>query len=114
MDSGDTKSGKGAGGLEENEKYPEQGRSEATGFRIFFKPVVQLLLLFGVEAWVVTLRMVWFMGCFQYQVAQQLTGRLPQWRSYRRWGYTLAEAVREEAGFEPTETYIWQRYNMVA
>ena len=28
--------------------------------------------------------------------------------------YTSAEAEREEAGFEPMETYIWKRKNTVA
>ena len=30
------------------------------------------------------------------------------------WEYTLAEAVREKVGFEPTKTYIWKRQNTVA
>ena len=30
-----------------------------------------------------------------------------------RWEYTLAEAAREEARFEPMETYIWQSQNTV-
>ena len=45
---------------------------------------------------------------------RKYTGRLPQRRPDRRWEYTLVEAAREEAGFEPMETYIWQRQNMVA
>ena len=31
-----------------------------------------------------------------------------------KWEYTLATTAREEAGFETTEEYIWQRQNMVA
>ena len=54
------------------------------------------------------------LGVLQYQVAQRLTGRLP-WRILdERWEHTLAEAVREEAGFEPMETYIHQSRNTFA
>ena len=45
---------------------------------IFFKFVVQSVLFFGVDMWVVTPCMKQFMGVFQYQVAWILTGRLPR------------------------------------
>ena len=41
-------------------------------------------------------------------------GRLPRRRLYGRWDYTSTEVVREEAGFEPMETYIWKRNNTIA
>ena len=53
------------------------------------------------------------LGGFQYQVVQQLPGRLPQWRLDGKWEYTLAEVARAEAGFEPMETHIRQRQNTV-
>ena len=63
-----------------------------------FKFIVQAVLLFGSETWVVTPLMGRALGEFQDQVAQRLTGRLsrrkmagsrstPKWRRQgRRWG----------------------------
>ena len=56
--------------------------SEGVELRVsgfFFKAVVQVLLLFGAETWVVTPRMDRVLGRFQDQVEQWLTGRL-LWR----------------------------------
>ena len=47
--------------------------------RFFFKAVVQAVLIFGAETWVVTPRMGGFLGGFQDQVARNLTGRI-QWQ----------------------------------
>ena len=44
---------------------------------LFFKDVVQAVLLFGVETWVITPRMVKALGGFQTQVVRRLTVRLP-------------------------------------
>ena len=61
----------------------------------FLKAVIQSLLLFGDETWLVTLRMGRFLGGFQDQVVQLLTGWIPWRRSDGRWEYTLAEVVIE-------------------
>ena len=47
----------GKGGLEEYDVNPQQVGGGAAGVRIFFKAVVQAVLLFGSETWVVTPRM---------------------------------------------------------
>ena len=80
----------------------------------FFKAVIQLVLIFGVEMWVVTPSMGRVLGGFQDQVARRLTGQLLRRRIDRKWEYTSAEAARLEAGFEPMETYIRQRQDTVA
>ena len=72
----------------------------------FFKVVVQLVLLFSEETWVVTPHMGRPLRGFQDQVARRLTGSLPQWRMDRRWNYTSTEAAIVEAGFETMETYV--------
>ena len=41
-------------------------------------------------------------------------GRIPQQQAYGKGEYTLLEAARSEAGFEPMETYIRRKHNMVA
>ena len=53
------------------------------------------------------------LGGFQDQVERQLTGQLLWRREDGKWHYTLAEAAREESGFETMETYIRQIQNMV-
>ena len=47
----------------------------------FFKAVVQAVLLFGAQTWVLTPRMERALSIFQHMIAQQLTGRQPM-----RWG----------------------------
>ena len=69
----------------------------------FFKAVVQALLIFGAETWVVTLRMGRFLGEFQDQVAPHLTGRLMQRKTDGKWEYTLEATAREESGFQTIE-----------
>ena len=68
-------------------------------YRLYFKDVVQAVLLFGSETWVVTSRMGRSLGGFQDQVARRLTGRLPRRKPDRKWNYTSLETAMEEAGF---------------
>ena len=46
----------------------------------FFKSIVQPVLIFGAETWVVTPCMGRVLGGFQDQVARRLVGRIPWWR----------------------------------
>ena len=82
------------------EKYSHQGGGGASGISIFFKAVVQLVLIFGAETWVVTPRNGRVLGGFQYQVAQRLKGRIPRRQTDKKCYYTLVAAAREEVGFE--------------
>ena len=41
---------------------------------LFFKAVIQAVLLFGSETWVLTPRMEGALGSVQHRVAQQMTG----------------------------------------
>ena len=81
---------------------------------LFFKAVVQVVFLFVSETWVVTPRMGSALGGFQGQVARRLTGRLPRWKPYGKWMYTLTDMATEEAGFQQMEEYIRQCQNTVA
>ena len=72
----------------------------------FFKAVVQSVLLFSAETWVVIPRMGRFLGFFHDQAERRLTGRMLQRRLDGSWDYNSAEAAREEARFETMETYI--------
>ena len=80
----------------------------------FSKAIVQSVLIFSAETWVINPRMGQVLGGFQYQVARRLEGCLPQWRIDGKWEYTSAEEARAEVGFEPMETYIRKRQETAA
>ena len=63
----------------------------------FFKAVVQPVLLFGAETWVLTPRMERALDSFQHGAARRLTRIQPRRRGDGRWAYPhLKEAMREE------------------
>ena len=52
-----------------------QGGSDPKVLGIFFKEVMQAVLIFGADTWVLTPRMEWALSSFQHRFAQRLTGR---------------------------------------
>ena len=72
----------------------------------FFKALIQAVLLFGAETWVVTPRMGMALGGFHTQLARWLTGQLPQRKLDGTWKYTLAAMERETAGFLTMKEYV--------
>ena len=60
--------------MEEDGAHPQQGGGGPAGVRLIFKAMVQAVLLFGSDTWVVIPRMVKALGEFQSQVAIQLKG----------------------------------------
>ena len=81
---------------------------------LFFKAVIQAVLLLGAETRLVTPRMGTALGRFQTQVARRLTGQIPQSRPGGMWKYTSAAAAREAAGFLKMEEYFRRGQNTVA
>ena len=67
---------------------------------MFFKAVVQAVLLFGSETWVTTPRMGWDLGSFQHGAARRIMGIQPRRQEERGWEHPLLAAEMEEAGFE--------------
>ena len=70
--------------------------SEGTGpwlSRFLFKAVVQTVLLFGVETWVINPHIGRILVGFQGQVARRLNGRLPWLKPYGKCDYTSAETA---------------------
>ena len=61
----------------------EGAEPQVSGF--FFKSVIQSVLLFGAETWIVNPCMGRVLGGFQDQVARRLTVQLPWRRSDRKW-----------------------------
>ena len=83
-------------------------------YGFFFKAVIQVVLLFRAETWVVTPRMGTDLGVFQTQVLIRLTGKLPRRETDRTWKYTLAAVATVAAGFLKMEEYVRRRQNTVA
>ena len=80
----------------------------------FFKAVVQEVLLFGEETWVLTYIMERALNIFQKRVTQRLTGRQSRRRGDRIWDHPPLTAAMAEAGFEEIRTYVTRRQKMVA
>ena len=62
--------------MEEDYDNPHQRGAEPRVSGFLSKAVVQAVLLFSLENWVVTPHIGRALGGFRYQVAQRLTGRL--------------------------------------
>ena len=79
---------------------------------LFFKAVVQAVLILGSETWVLTPRMERALGSFQHRVVWRITGR--KTRREGRWGYPPLAEEMEEAVFEEIGVYITRRQKKVA
>ena len=66
---------------------------------VSFNDVVQAVLLFGEEMWVLIPQIEQALGSFNHRVARRLTERQPRQRGEGRWEYPLLAAAMEEAGF---------------
>ena len=75
----------------------------------FFKAVVQAVLLFGSETWLVPPPHGQSPGGGGVQIpcGLRLTERLPMRKTDRKWEYTLVTMAREEDRFQTKEEYIW-------
>jgi hypothetical protein len=79
---------------------------------IFYKAVVQTVLLFGSESWVLTPSMLGKLEGFHQQIARRLTGRAPVYlRSEGTWQYQPMGNAMEEAGLFSMNEYITRRRN---
>ena len=79
--------------------------------RMFSKAVIQAVLLFGSDMWVLTPRMERALGSFQHRVARRITGRQPMQQEEGGWYYPHLETDTEEAGFEEIMVYILKSQN---
>ena len=80
----------------------------------FFKAVVQQVLLFEAETWVVTPRMERELNSFAHGSARRITGRQPRRGRDGQWFYPSLEGAMKEAGFKDVRTSIKRRQNTVA
>ena len=79
----------------------------------FFNAVLQQVLLFGEETWVVSLMMERALSAFLHGAARRLTGRQPRRGKYGEWHYPSLEGAMEEAGLTDIQTSIQRRQNIV-
>ena len=63
----------------------EGARPRVSG--MFFKMLLQAMLLFGSETWLLTPHMERALGSFEHWVARRITGRQPRRKEEGRWDY---------------------------
>ena len=80
----------------------------------FFKAVVQQVLLFGAETWVVSPMMERALSAFIHGAARRLTGRQPRNGRDGKWHYLSLEGDMKEAGLVDLRTSINRRHNTFA
>ena len=80
----------------------------------FFKAVVQQVLLFGSETWVVTPNTERALSAFLHGEERRLTGRQPRKEKDGEWQYPSLEGAMEEAVLTDIRTSILRRQNTVA
>ena len=79
---------------------------------MFYKAVVQAVLLYGAETWSVTPPMLQALRGFHHRVARQLTGKVGRYLPREdRWYYPPIEEALEEAGLFRMEVYINRQQN---
>ena len=79
-----------------------------------FKAVVQQVLLFGADTWVVLPIMERALNYFIHGSARRITGRQPRRGWDGKWFYPSLEGAMKEAGFKDVWTSIKTRQNTVA
>ena len=114
MDSGGGKPGVGMEELGAAEADTEQGRGRQESVGEFFKAVVQQVLMFGAETWVVTPRIERALKSFMHGTVRRITGRHPQIGWDGKWFCPALEGAMKEAGFKGIRTSINNRQNTVA
>ena len=80
----------------------------------FCKAVVQQVLLFGAEMWVVSPIMERALSAFIHGAARRLTVRQPRRGRDGKWHYPSLEGAMKEAGLTDVRTSIQRRQNPVA
>ena len=80
----------------------------------FFKAMVQAMLLFGAETWVLIPRIDWSLESFQHRAVRRITRRKPWRRGDGQWTYPPLKEARIEVGFESIRKAITRRQNTVA
>ena len=81
---------------------------------MFYVAIVQQILLFGSETWVVSPRVLSALESLHHRVARRLAGKMPRRLPDGSWEYPSLEKALEEAGLFPISEYIARRQRTVA
>jgi exonuclease III len=73
---------------------------------MFYKAIVQSVLLYGCETWTITPAMLKTLRGFHHRVARRLACRLPKLRQDGSWTYPRIEDARRIAGLFTIEHYV--------
>jgi hypothetical protein len=79
----------------------------------FYKAIVQSVLLYGSESWVLTLAMEKQLQGFHRRCAQYITGQNIRQNKDGTWTYLSTENVLKMAGLWTIQEYIKSRHNTV-
>jgi hypothetical protein len=80
---------------------------------MFYKSIVQSVLLYGCETWVLSDRMISTLHGFHHRVAQKIAKK-QAYLLVGDWIYPPIEEALDNANLETIEVYIRQRQNHVA
>ena len=81
---------------------------------MFYVAVVQSVLLFGSETWVLNPRWEKSLEGFQHQAARRMAGMGPKQQRYGTWVYPPIGAALEMVRLEEIGVYIARCQNMIA
>ena len=70
--------------------------------------VIQSVLVYESEKWVLTMRMQRLLGIFRHRVVRRLTGRQPRKGWDRGWVYTPLHDAMVESGLQEVGTYVYR------
>ena len=113
MVGGGGKPGEGAEELGTTAADTKQGGGRQETVGELFRAVLQQVLLFGAEMWVVTPRMEWALNSFMHGATRRITWRQPQRGLDGKFFYPSLEGGMKEAGFKDVRTSINKRQNTV-
>ena len=83
-----------------------------TSFQIYLA-VVQSVMLYRLDTWVMAPRVGSVLGGFHHRVDRRLVGMQPLQGRYGVWVYPPLEEVMAEVGLQEVDTYISRRQNTV-
>ena len=81
---------------------------------MLYVAVVQAVLLYWSETWVISPCIGRNLGGFHHRVDRRLTGRKPRKGQEEGWVYPQLEDTMTEAGLKGVETYVSRQQNTVA
>lgn len=81
---------------------------------MFYKAIVQSVLLYGSETWVVTPQMLKMLDGFHHRIARRITNKMPTRLGNDTWHYPPIQEALDDAGLYTITEYIQRRQNTIA